>query len=91
MSGIDEQYVDVSKCPLCNGRVLTWKVYSADRSLNIGYYNCTSKFKGPDYYHMGLVDDIASFECYVCHEHIKRGTPFFNMLLKTMLKARKTK
>ena len=88
MSGIDEQYVDVSECPLCKRLVLTWMVYSADKSTNIGYYNCTSRFKGPDYYHLGSADDIRSFGCNKCHKHIKEGTPFFNALFRSMLNAR---
>lgn len=91
LSGIDEQYVDVSKCPLCDGHVLTWKTYSADRSTNIGYYNCTGTFKGPNYYNVGSVNDICSFACCVCHKHIERGKLFFNILLRNMLNTRKVR
>jgi len=91
MSGIDEQHVDVSRCPLCKGYVLTWKVYLLNEENNRGYYNCTSKFKGPDYYYLGNGNDISSFACCVCYEHIKKGTSFFNVLLRSMLKAEKVK
>jgi len=89
LSGIDEQHVDVSRCPLCSGYVLTWKIYLASSDSSSGYFNCTDKFKGPDYYHLGSIDDILSFECCVCYEHIERRKPFFNVLLRTMLKAKK--
>lgn len=91
MSGIDEQPVDVSRCPLCGGFVLTWKVYLEGRNSPYGYFNCTNKFKGPNYYHLGTIDDIISFGCCACHEYIERENPFFNVLLRTMLESKKVK
>lgn len=91
LSGIDEQHVDVSRCPLCGGYVLTWKIYLVDEDYHSGYFNCTNKFKGPDYYHLGSVDDILSFACCVCKERIERGKPFFYVLLRTMLKTKRVK
>ena len=91
MSGIDEQHVDVSECPICGEFILTWRIYQVDKEVNIGRFNCTDKYTGPDYYHMGSVNDIFAFKCCECDAYIKRGTSFFSFILRNMLKARRLK